>query len=132
MINSEIKKGEWYKIILDDGECVGKCFKELFVDGREEILEMSVLKDDKIDFYDLRIQTEKIKEIKLLETKKISGNKVYEIQHDKSDGGIIKFNIFSYDKSVVDQIAKELISSKKRVETFEDIEKAVEFLERLT
>jgi hypothetical protein len=131
MINFKIEKGEWYKVKLDDNqEYVGKCIEEPFLDNntRKQILRMSVY--SKTGFSDFSIPTEIIIAIRLLETKKNIGDKIYKINHD-SNNGVAKFYVVCFNKSDADIIDKELISNKKTIGTFEDIEKVVEFLEKL-
>ena len=59
------------------------------------------------------------------------GDKIWEIISYLEDN-LKKFDVVCYSKFDTDKIAKELISSKERVKTFEDIKEAKKFLERLT
>lgn len=131
MNNPEIKKGKWYKIVLNNGEKYkGECTRERFLDEIKLIynVEMSVCNNNKRgDFSDFTIPTGEIKSTKQLTTKRIVGNKIWEIKVCPKE-----FDVVCYNKSDADIIAKELISSKKRVKTFDDIEKASRFLEQLS
>lgn len=132
--NNKIKKNEWYKIILDDGEkYIGKCVQESFLDEIEGICKVRILaceSGEKGNFSDFSIPMEKIKDKKLLVTKKIINNKIWEIRISKKNS-FYEFDVVYYNKFNADKIAKEMIPTNiKRVKTFEDIEKAVKFLER--
>jgi len=65
-----------------------------------------------------------------LATKKTVGDKIWEFRYDP-DGNSKKFGVFCYNKFDADKIAKELISSKKRIKTFNNIGEAMKFLEKL-
>lgn len=131
MSNPKIKKGEWYEIILNNGEKYkGKCAQEQFLDKVKLIynVRMSVCNnDERGDFLDFTIPTGEIKSIKQLTIKRTVGSKIWEIKVCPKE-----FDVVCYNKSDADIIAKELISSKKRVKTFDDIEKASRFLEQLS
>ena len=64
--------------------------------------------------------------------KKITvGDKIWEIISYLEDN-LKKFDVVCYSKFDADKMAKELISSKETVKTFEDIKEAIKFLEGLT
>jgi len=63
--------------------------------------------------------------------KKITvGDKIWEIISYLEDN-LKKFDVVCYSKFDADEIAKELISSKKRIKTFNNIGGAMKFLEKL-
>ena len=69
--------------------------------------------------------TEKFKE-------KIINDKVWQIIVIYFEDGVKEFDVVSFNKSDAEEMAKEPISRKKRVDTFNNEKEAVEFLERLS
>lgn len=61
----------------------------------------------------------------------VINDKIWQIISFLEDG-TEKFDVVYFNKSDAEEMAKELISSKKRVETFKDIEEAIKFLEELS
>ncbi len=129
--NNVIKKGEWYEFILTNSDKYeGKCAEEPFIDKIDGFLKtrFSCRNSGKEDFSDFTIPPNEIKSIKHLLVKKIIGNNTWKIVPFGDNGRII-FGVFCYDKSDTEEMAKELISSKKRVGTFDNMKEAVDFLE---
>ena len=58
------------------------------------------------------------------------GDKIWEII-SYSEDNLKKFDVVCYSKFDADKMAKELISGKERVKTFEDIKEAIKFLQGL-